>query len=118
MACRLEFKNSTAVAWWGRKEKSKSRALLGPSTSLGIKMRHPQRQRHLHGRKEFLKFGGAEGIRTLDLLDAIEARSQLRHGPTGNYKGSLTLGCGRRPERRSVRNPRWNGEMSGFTGDE
>jgi hypothetical protein len=26
--------------------------------------------------------GGAEGIRTLDLLDAIEARSQLRHGPT------------------------------------
>ena len=27
--------------------------------------------------------GGAEGIRTLDLLDAIEARSQLRHGPTG-----------------------------------
>src|SRR5579859_312981 len=27
-------------------------------------------------------FGGAEGIRTLDLLDAIEARSQLRHGPT------------------------------------
>ncbi len=31
-------------------------------------------------RQEF--FGGAEGIRTLDLLDAIEARSQLRHGPT------------------------------------
>jgi hypothetical protein len=28
------------------------------------------------------KAGGAEGIRTLDLLDAIEARSQLRHGPT------------------------------------
>jgi hypothetical protein len=28
------------------------------------------------------KVGGAEGIRTLDLLDAIEARSQLRHGPT------------------------------------
>lgn len=27
--------------------------------------------------------GGAEGIRTLDLLDAIEARFQLRHGPTG-----------------------------------
>src|SRR5205807_1246189 len=24
MACRLEFKNSMAVAWWGRKEKSKS----------------------------------------------------------------------------------------------
>jgi hypothetical protein len=29
-----------------------------------------------------LSFGGAEGIRTLDLLDAIEARFQLRHGPT------------------------------------
>ena len=28
-------------------------------------------------------FGGAEGVRTPDLLDAIEARSQLRHGPTG-----------------------------------
>ncbi len=26
--------------------------------------------------------GGADGIRTHDLLDAIEARSQLRHGPT------------------------------------
>jgi hypothetical protein len=29
-----------------------------------------------------LNFGGADGIRTHDLLDAIEARSQLRHGPT------------------------------------
>ena len=28
-------------------------------------------------------FGGADGIRTHDLLDAIEARSQLRHAPTG-----------------------------------
>src|ERR1700686_5182928 len=28
--------------------------------------------------------GGADGIRTHDLLDAIEARSQLRHGPTGS----------------------------------
>ncbi len=27
-------------------------------------------------------FGGADGVRTHDLLDAIEARSQLRHGPT------------------------------------
>jgi hypothetical protein len=31
-------------------------------------------------------FGGADGIRTHDLLDAIEARSQLRHGPTGLTK--------------------------------
>lgn len=30
-----------------------------------------------------LCFGGADGVRTHDLLDAIEARSQLRHGPTG-----------------------------------
>ena len=29
-----------------------------------------------------IHFGGADGIRTHDLLDAIEARSQLRHGPT------------------------------------
>jgi hypothetical protein len=29
-----------------------------------------------------LILGGADGIRTHDLLDAIEARSQLRHGPT------------------------------------
>ena len=29
--------------------------------------------------------GGADGIRTHDLLDAIEARSQLRHGPTVNH---------------------------------
>ena len=28
------------------------------------------------------RIGGADGIRTHDLLDAIEARSQLRHGPT------------------------------------
>ena len=31
-------------------------------------------------------FGGADGIRTHDLLDAIEARSQLRHGPTGSIQ--------------------------------
>jgi hypothetical protein len=35
------------------------------------------------------KTGGAEGIRTLDLLDAIEARSQLRHGPTGKKPNSF-----------------------------
>lgn len=33
-----------------------------------------------------LYFGGADGIRTHDLLDAIEARSQLRHGPTEPFK--------------------------------
>ena len=30
----------------------------------------------------WLGVGGADGIRTHDLLDAIEARFQLRHGPT------------------------------------
>ena len=77
-----------------------------------------QRPEHWKLLVEFLKNGGAEGIRTLDLLDAIEARSQLRHGPTGNNKTSLALACGRRPERQLVRNPRYNGEMSGFVGDE
>ena len=28
------------------------------------------------------KFGGPGGIRTPDLLNAIQTRSQLRHGPT------------------------------------
>src|SRR6266436_5874797 len=37
-----------------------------------------------------LKVGGADGIRTHDLLDAIEARSQLRHGPTGGTTPILT----------------------------
>ena len=33
------------------------------------------------------EIGGADGVRTHDLLDAIEARSQLRHGPTeGTHK--------------------------------
>jgi hypothetical protein len=36
------------------------------------------------GLKRRNKVGGADGIRTHDLLDAIEARSQLRHGPTVN----------------------------------
>jgi hypothetical protein len=30
----------------------------------------------------FESFGGPEGIRTLDLFHAMEARSQLRHRPT------------------------------------
>src|SRR6202521_1472929 len=42
--------------------------------------------------------GGADGIRTHDLLDAIEARSQLRHGPTGvNDLRDLTSGEWPRP---------------------
>ena len=44
------------------------------------------------------KIGGADGIRTHDLLDAIEARSQLRYGPTEGFQ--FTIGrrmYGRRP---------------------
>ena len=37
-------------------------------------------------------FGGADGVRTHDLLDAIEARSQLRHGPTERSKSTTGLG--------------------------
>jgi hypothetical protein len=38
-----------------------------------------------------MKVGGADGIRTHDLLDAIEARSQLRHGPTEAKAAFLIL---------------------------
>src|SRR5690242_16650726 len=93
-----------AVAWRGRKEKPKSPPRKAASTTANS--------------IEYVNFGGAEGIRTLDLLDAIEARSQLRHGPTGNNKTSLTLACGSRPERRLVRAACYNGEMSGCAGDE
>lgn len=36
----------------------------------------------VRGTMGIFTIGGADGIRTHDLLDAIEARSQLRHGPT------------------------------------
>ena len=39
---------------------------------------------------DYNKSGGADGVRTRDLLDAIEARSQLRYGPT-NKKRDLTV---------------------------
>jgi hypothetical protein len=48
-----------------------------------------------------VQFGGADGIRTHDLLDAIEARSQLRHGPTGLATTGLIL----HELRRSVHDP-------------
>jgi hypothetical protein len=52
-------------------------------------------------------FGGADGIRTHDLLDAIEARSQLRHGPTGeNYFQYFTSGDSRRLSRISSHSER------------
>ena len=40
-------------------------------------------------------FGGADGVRTHDLLDAIEARSQLRHGPTELIQFSTGLSLGK-----------------------
>ena len=33
-----------------------------------------------------LHYGGPRGIRTLDLLNAIETRSQLRYGPIKNFR--------------------------------
>jgi hypothetical protein len=33
--------------------------------------------------------GGADGVRTRDLIDAIDARSQLRYGPTVERRNSL-----------------------------
>jgi len=38
------------------------------------------------------KFGGRGGIRTRDLFDAIEARSQLRHTPTAEVKSIVEEG--------------------------
>ena len=41
-------------------------------------------------RRARMKFGGAGGIRTPDLLDAIEARCQLRYGPTAGLVESYS----------------------------
>lgn len=40
------------------------------------------------------ELGGAGGIRTPDLLDAIEARCQLRYGPTAEFEFSIGEGRG------------------------
>src|SRR5882762_7648507 len=47
--------------------------------------------------------GGADGVRTHDLLDAIEARSQLRHGPTERFKFTTGL-CGS----KALLQPKWH----------
>jgi hypothetical protein len=47
--------------------------------------------------------GGADGIRTHGLLDAIEARSQLRHGPTGNGNSEKTVASYQRRVKRQTR---------------
>jgi hypothetical protein len=38
--------------------------------------------KYISGFTRLRELGGAGGVRTRDLLDAIEARSQLRYGPT------------------------------------
>src|SRR5262245_24153541 len=48
------------------------------------------------------KNGGADGIRTHDLLDAIEARSQLRHGPTEGFQFTTIVVAPVRVRRASV----------------
>ena len=58
------------------------------------------------------KNGGAEGIRTLDLLDAIEARSQLRHGPTELTKSNISAGGG--SERTLRRGPQDHATPAGL----
>jgi hypothetical protein len=50
----------------------------------GEKSENVTGKRNQSAKPNGLKNGGADGIRTHDLLDAIEARSQLRHGPTGD----------------------------------
>src|SRR5947207_7624697 len=44
---------------------------------------------------KIFEVGGADGIRTHDLLDAIEARSQLRHGPTDAKPTTFPVSPGR-----------------------
>ena len=54
--------------------------------------------------------GGADGVRTRDLIDAIDARSQLRYGPTVVQRDSLiTPGPARRqtPTLRKLPNCRY-----------
>ena len=53
-------------------------------------------------KKASKSFGGADGIRTHDLLDAIEARSQLRHGPTGLHRDVFPFIA---PQPESVKRP-------------
>jgi hypothetical protein len=50
-------------------------------------------------------FGGADGIRTHDLLDAIEARSQLRHGPTELVKFTTGISVSKAMRYLGYQNP-------------
>ena len=53
-------------------------------------------------RKSNSKSGGPEGIRTPDLLNAIQTRSQLRHGPTPSEAMIPAVPCRAGSSRRSV----------------
>ena len=59
-----------------------SQALLNVLSLPDVVMIRTLTLEDIHLVRHALYFGGADGIRTHDLLDAIEARSQLRHGPT------------------------------------
>ena len=58
------------------------------------------------------KVGGADGIRTHGLLDAIEARSQLRHGPTGNGNSEKTVASSLRRVKRQTRKTPFEFQLS------
>ena len=67
--------------------------------------KHPVTNTVLHCVKHRHKRGGADEIRTRDLLSAIQARSQLRHSPTSpNVKVSLREGA--RACQRTLQNPK------------
>ena len=53
-----------------------------------------------------LTLGGAEGIRTPDLLSAIQARSQLRHSPTQTAKLSRVARGGQATREKRFGDPR------------
>ena len=52
--------------------------------------------------------GGPGGVRTLDLMTASHARSQLRHRPTKEIYTMLFVACGRRAVNQGMQ---WRGLM-------
>jgi integrase len=74
----------------------------GPGGGYGTKRGTNSGRRILRSPQVIEKFGGADGIRTHGLLDAIEARSQLRHGPTGCRFSKKTVAPSRRRVKRQT----------------
>src|ERR1700690_2358497 len=56
--------------------------MLGTGIITGDVLRRPVRVILGRARDRICLSGGAGGVRTRDLIDAIDARSQLRYGPT------------------------------------